>query len=164
MLIRNTLAATSFAVVSLLALTQAPARAAPYGVVVQPGQQGYQGEQGYQGNRDNQGSQGYQGYQGQPVYRQGQPVYVPAPPPLRQEAIPRARRGQVWVQGHWEWRGRRHVWTPGYWVQARRGYQYRQPQWVERNGQWQMRGGGWDRDRDGVPNRYDRNPDNPYRR
>ena len=141
MLVRNTLAATSLAFLSLLTL--APAQAAPYGVVVQPSQQGYQG---------------------QPVYRQGKPVYIPAPPSPRREATPRARRGQVWVSGHWEWQGRRHVWTPGYWVKARAGYQYRQPQWVQkRNGQWQMQGGGWDRDRDGVPNRHDRRPDNPYR-
>ena len=26
-----------------------------------------------------------------------------------------------------------------------------------------LRGGGWDRDRDGVPNRHDRRPGNPYR-
>lgn len=127
--------ATSFALLTLLAM--APAQAAQPGVVVvQPGQ---------------------------PVYGQGRPVYIPAPPPPRREALPRARRGQVWVAGHWQWQGRRHVWVPGYWVQARPGYRYRQPVWVQRNGQWQLRGGGWDRDRDGVPNRHDRRPDNPYR-
>ena len=137
MVVRNAFAATSLALLSVLAM--APAQAAPHGhvVVVQPGQ---------------------------PVYTQARPVYLPAPPPPRREAVPRPRRGQVWVAGHWEWQGRRHVWAPGYWIKARPGYQYRQPQWVKKgNGQWQMRGGGWDRDHDGVPNRNDRRPDNPYR-
>ena len=43
------------------------------------------------------------------------------------------------------------------------GYEYVQPRWVQRgNGQWYMVGNNWerrgaygDRDRDGVPNRYD---------
>ena len=136
MAIRNAFAATSLALLSLWTL--APVQAAQPGVVVvQPNQ---------------------------PVYGQGRPVYLPAPPPPRREAKPRARRGQVWVAGHWQWQGRRHVWAPGHWVQARPGHRYRQPQWVQqRNGQWKMRGGGWDRDRDGVPNRHDRRPDNPYR-
>jgi hypothetical protein len=51
----------------------------------------------------------------------------------------------------------------GYWVKARPGYAYREPRWVERDGRWEMRRGGWDRDGDGVPNRHDRRPDNPYR-
>lgn len=86
------------------------------------------------------------------------------PPALRYERVPPPRAGQVWVNGHWEWRGHRHVWVAGYWQRARPGYHYRQPAWVERNGHWQMQAGRWDRDGDGVPNRYDRHPNNPYRR
>jgi hypothetical protein len=89
--------------------------------------------------------------------------YGPPPPP-RYEVVPAPRRGMVWVAGHWEWRGHRHVWVNGYWVRTRPGYHYRQPVWVEHGGRWEWRGGGWDRDGDGVPNRYDRHPDNPYRR
>ncbi|MDD2713617.1 MAG: YXWGXW repeat-containing protein [Simplicispira sp.] len=113
---------------------------------------------------------------------------IPAPPPLRHEAQPRPRRGHVWVQGHWEWRGQRHAWVPGQWIQARPGQHYRQPQWDQRDGRWMMQRGGWDhdgrgrsgngngngngwnregsgrdRDGDGVPNRYDSRPDNPRR-
>ena len=102
----------------------------------------------------------------QPHYApQDRPAYMPAPPPRRAEAYPRARRGQVWVEGHWQWQwqGRRYVWVPGYWVQARPGHRYRQPVWVQRNGQWELRGGGWDRDGDGVPNRHDRRPGDAYR-
>lgn len=85
--------------------------------------------------------------------------YTQAPPPLRHEATPRARRGMVWVPGHWEWRGHRHVWMRGYWTQARPGYHYRPVQWQEQGGRWHMQPGRWDRDRDGVPNRYDRDKD-----
>ncbi|NUZ07176.1 YXWGXW repeat-containing protein [Piscinibacter koreensis] len=105
-----------------------------------------------------------------------------APPPPRHEVVPAPRRGWVWSPGHWEWRGRRHVWVEGSWVRERPGYVYAAPTWVERNGRWYYERGGWergrrDRDRDGVPNRFDRDrdgdgvpnrrddsPNNPYRR
>jgi hypothetical protein len=74
----------------------------------------------------------------------------------------------------------------------RYGYQYREPRWVQRgNGEWYLAGGDWvrrgdhrygyddrryderryggrfgpygDRDGEGVPNRYDRFPDDPNR-
>ncbi|CAM3473607.1 YXWGXW repeat-containing protein [Paracidovorax anthurii] len=101
-----------------------------------------------------------------PQYVPAAPMVVqyPAPPAPRYERVPPPRRGMVWEQGHWEWRGHRHVWVPGHWLRARPGYAYRQPAWVQNDGRWEMRRGGWDRDGDGVPNRYDRRPDNPYRR
>ncbi len=90
-------------------------------------------------------------------------VGYPAPPPPRYERVPAPRRGMIWSQGHWEYRGHRHVWVPGTWVRARPGHAYHQPTWRQRNGQWQYSQGRWDNDRDGVPNRYDRRPNNPYR-
>ena len=90
-------------------------------------------------------------------------VQYQAPPAPRYERVPAPRRGMVWSEGHWEWRGHRHVWIPGTWVRVRQGYQYHQPGWAERNGQWYFNNGGWDRDGDGVPNRHDRRPNNPYR-
>ena len=110
-----------------------------------------------------------------------------APPAPRYEAAPAPRRGMVWTPGHWEWRQKRHVWVPGVWLKARPGYAYTQPTWQEHNGRWDWRGGEWrrdnghynngrrddryygegrrnDRDGDGVPNRYDQQPGNPYRR
>ena len=100
-----------------------------------------------------------------PRYQQPAPVQWQhrAPPPPRYEAAPRPRRGQVWVPGHWEWRGHRHVWRAGHWTKARPGYHYREPRWEQHGNRWEMRPGGWDRDGDGVPNRYDRRPNNPYR-
>lgn len=96
---------------------------------------------------------------------------APPPPPPRMAHRPGARRGNVWVEGHWEWRANRYRWVDGYWMRARPGYGYSQPQWVQRNGQWVYVRGEWrrghhrdrDRDRDGIPNRYDRHPNNPHR-
>lgn len=95
---------------------------------------------------------------------------LPPPPPPRSAHRPGVRKGQVWVDGHWEWRGTRYRWVDGYWLQARRGYAYQQPQWVQRNGQWTYVRGDWrrgddyrrgrahDRDHDGIADRYERNP------
>lgn len=127
----KTLSAASIALASLMTL--ATAQAATPGVVVVPADRGFHPTQGYQ--------------------------VIPAPPPPRHEAVPRARRGQVWEEGHWEWRGNRYHWVRGHWVQARAGHQYRQPQWAERDGRWEFKRGGWDRDGDGVANRHDRDRD-----
>jgi hypothetical protein len=96
-----------------------------------------------------------------------------APPAPRHESVPQARRGYEWVPGYWNWNGRRHVWTRGHWERARRGYVYHQPEWRQDGDSWRMNRGGWqrgeradgrsDRDRDGVPNRYDARPNNPNR-
>ena len=71
-------------------------------------------------------------------------VQFGAPPPMR-------------PQGH------RHAWVAGHWVKARPGYVYRQPVWSQQGGRWGYAPGRWDRDRDGVPDRHDRRPNNPYR-
>ncbi len=93
-------------------------------------------------------------------------VNVGPPPPARVELVPAPRRGYVWAPGYWGWRGQRHVWVAGHWVRHRPGYFYHSPQWVERDGRWHFERERWargDRDHDGVPNRYDRAPDNPRR-
>lgn len=89
-----------------------------------------------------------------------------APPAPRVEVVPAPRAGYLWAPGYWNWRGNRHVWVNGNWVRARRGYVYMQPVWVQEGDRWRFRHGAWgrgDRDRDGVPNRFDRHPDNPRR-
>ena len=89
-----------------------------------------------------------------------------APPPPRFEAVPAARRGYVWVPGYWVLRGHRHAWRAGHWERGRAGYSYVQPNWVQRDNRWEFNRGRWnrgDRDRDGVPNRFDRAPNNPNR-
>ncbi len=90
-----------------------------------------------------------------------------APPAPRYEAIPPPRGGYVWVPGYWDWRGNRHFWRAGYWERARPGYHYAPARWVQVGNHWEMHRGYWgrgDRDGDGIPNRYDRHPNNPYRR
>jgi hypothetical protein len=89
-----------------------------------------------------------------------------APPPPRQEAVPNARRGYVWVPGYWNARGNRHVWQAGHWERSRAGYSYAQPNWIQRDNRWQFERGRWnrgDRDGDGVRNNRDRAPNNPNR-
>ncbi len=85
------------------------------------------------------------------------------PPPARYEVAPNPRRGYVWEPGYYRWNGRRHVWVAGHWERSRAGYAYSGPRWVERDGRWEFHSRRWDRDGDGVPNRYDRRPDNPNR-
>ena len=91
--------------------------------------------------------------------------YRHAPPPAHHEVAPPPRHGYVWVPGYWERANRSYHWVEGRWVRERRGQDYENAHWVERDGRWYLVQGGWrrDRDGDGVPNRYDRRPDNPYR-
>jgi len=94
-----------------------------------------------------------------------------APPAPRYEVVPAPRAGFVWQPGVWEWRGGRHHWVAGHWVRERHGMYWHPNRWVEREGRWGYERGHWDRerfvmrdsDRDGVPDRFDRAPSNPYR-
>lgn len=105
-----------------------------------------------------------------------------SPPALKPERVPNARRGQEWVPGYWNWSGNRHVWVAGHWEKQRAGHVYRRPEWRHNGNGWYLAQGGWeanrpaparppvsrgpggDRDRDGVPNRVDNRPNDPYRR
>lgn len=109
------------------------------------------------------------------------------PPPPRIEAVPPPMRGYVWAPGHYAWLHGQYLWRRGHWVAERPGYVYvaptwvqQGPRWVYRDARWERRamaplpprpypgpphGPGWrDHDHDGVPNRYDRRPNDPYRR
>lgn len=84
------------------------------------------------------------------------------PPPSRYERTPAPRRGYVWINGYWDIKRNRHVWHPGHWERVRPGHYYAQPTWVRKNRGWELHRGEWrrgDRDRDGIPNRYDRDRD-----
>jgi hypothetical protein len=83
-----------------------------------------------------------------PIQASAQPgvnVIIGAPPPLRYERIPDARRGYVWVNGYWRWNGHRHLWMRGHWVRERHGHYYRHPEWREGGGSWRFDRGGWER-------------------
>ena len=94
--------------------------------------------------------------------------FVNTPPPApRVEVVPAPRPGWVWVPGFWEWHGHRHVWVGGHWIRERHGYAYEPGRWEARDGRYYYIEPGWraahhDRDHDGVPDRYDRAPNNPY--
>ena len=86
-----------------------------------------------------------------------------APPALPYEAVPAPRVGFVWVPGYWDWRYNRYHWVPRRYTRPRPGYHYAPARWVARDGRYYYSRPGWyDSDRDGVPNRYDRAPGNPY--
>ncbi len=100
-------------------------------------------------------------------------IYVDvAPPPPRYEVVPAPRVGFVWAPGVWEWRNGRHVWIGGHYVRERRGMYWHPDRWEQVDNRWAFKRGAWDRerwaenragygdrDRDGVPNRYDRDRD-----
>jgi hypothetical protein len=93
-------------------------------------------------------------------------VVQKAPPALRREAVPAARRGYEWIPGYWNWTGRKYVWTKGHFEKVRRGYVYARPEWRQGDNGWTLQRGGWrtgDRDGDGVRNRDDARPNNPNR-
>ncbi len=99
-------------------------------------------------------------------------IGTPPPAPIY-EVVPAPRAGYVWAPGYWRWEGSRHVWTGGRWMAERPGYRWMPDRWAQENGRWRHYEGHWDRsearafgdrDHDGVPNIYDRHPDNPYRR
>lgn len=76
--------------------------------------------------------------------RHAQRMHHPSPPPPRHERASSApRRGMVWSQGYWQWRGQRYAWVPGHWQAVRQGQHYRQPRWEQRAGQWHFTSGGW---------------------
>lgn len=99
-----------------------------------------------------------------------------APPAPRYEIVPAPRAGYVWQPGYWDYRHGRHVWVRGHWVRERMGMYWHPYRWEQAEGRWVFRRGAWDRerwadnrwqerraygdrDRDGVPNRYDRDRD-----
>lgn len=86
------------------------------------------------------------------------------PPPIRIEATPPYRAGYIWVPGYWEWRYNRHHWVRGHYLRDRHHHHYVHPRWDRRGNRWHYSPGRWDSDRDGVSDRYDREPYNPYRR
>ena len=49
------------------------------------------------------------------------------PPPAKVEVVPPAPKElkrPVWVDGEWQWRGRRWVWQPGQWQEQVAGFYY----------------------------------------
>ncbi len=113
-----------------------------------------------------------------PVVAAAAAIYVEvAPPDPRVEVVPAPRAGFVWAPGYYGYRNGNYAWTRGHWERERHGQYWHPGHWVEREGRWAFVEPGWhgerfayngrgyarDRDHDGVPDRVDRAPDNPYR-
>ncbi|MEJ7603736.1 MAG: IPT/TIG domain-containing protein [Kofleriaceae bacterium] len=71
-----------------------------------------------------------------------------APPPPRVEAQA-ARKGFVWVTGHWDWKRGKWEWLAGHWERERAGKQWRESRWDRKddiyvfvNGEWVDAGSG----------------------
>ncbi len=91
-----------------------------------------------------------------------------APPAPRYEVVPPSRTGYAWAPGHWAWDDGGYVWIEGRWIDDRPGMYYEPDRWEYWGGRWHLVPGRWSssprlyryRDRDGVPNRFDRDRDN----
>ncbi|MBS0523417.1 MAG: YXWGXW repeat-containing protein [Proteobacteria bacterium] len=97
-------------------------------------------------------------------------IGTPPPAPIY-EVIPAPRAGYVWAPGYYRYEGGHYLWTKGRWMAERPGYRWTNDRWEHGPHGWYHVPGRWDhaqayrdRDHDGVPNAYDRHPDNPYRR
>ena len=65
------------------------------------------------------------------------------PPRENPDGEPGARRGALWVQGRWEYRGSRWSWRAGEWVKPRRGYVWHDGNWERHAGRWHWVEGHW---------------------
>ena len=63
-----------------------------------------------------------------PVQRPPGVLVESPPPPAKIEEIPEdPERGCVWVDGQWEWQGRRWEWVPGAWMVPQPDCNYAEP-------------------------------------
>src|SRR5688572_23556897 len=58
------------------------------------------------------------------------------PPPQREVSSTRARRGHVWVHGHWEWKDYNWVWVKGHYERFRPGKRYTAGRWEQKGDRW----------------------------
>ena len=68
-----------------------------------------------------------------------------APPAVRVETVPAARKGHYWAPGYWGWRGGKHVWVAGHFVRERPGHHWVPHRWEQREGRWHLHEGFWER-------------------
>ena len=71
-----------------------------------------------------------------------------APPPPREEVVPEARAGYVWVPGYWGWSGSQHVWVNGQYVPERLHHHWVAANWEHRGSHWYFQDGRWESDED----------------
>ena len=70
------------------------------------------------------------------------------PPAVKVEVRPKAKfKNAVWVNGRWNWNGRKHVWVKGYWVRPRAGHVWVAGRWAKRPGGYVWIKGHWKKKR-----------------
>jgi hypothetical protein len=69
-----------------------------------------------------------------------------APPAIREEPVPAARKGYVWAPGYWHWEHGKYVWRNGRWVKAKHAHHWVPDRWHEKEKKWYFEIGHWDRD------------------
>ena len=69
----------------------------------------------------------------------------PARPKVIVKRPARAKRGHIWIDGHWKANraGTGYVWVKGHWARARRGYRYVPGKWVVVKGGHRWKPGVW---------------------
>jgi hypothetical protein len=86
-------------------------------------------------------------------------IFGAPPPPPRYEVVPAPRAGYAWAPGHYELVRDQYVWVPGQWMTARAGYRYVAPTWeryyTAGRELWRYVPSRWDRDGDGIADRYE---------
>lgn len=79
------------------------------------------------------------------------PAYPTAEPPPRRVERRRARRGFVWVTGHWDWRDGQYAWVNGHWERRRVGHHWRPDRWEKRGERYEWMRGDWEPDTNVAP-------------
>lgn len=71
------------------------------------------------------------------------PREAPPAPRVERQA---ARKGYVWVSGHWDWQGGKWTWVSGRWERERPGKRWRAVRWELRGGVYVRVDGDWEDD------------------
>jgi hypothetical protein len=84
-----------------------------------------------------------------PVIVERRPVVVvrEAPPAvLVERRPPPPAHASIWIEGHWQYSGKKYVWAKGRYERSRAGQHYVQPRWVKTDKGFGFHAGYWERD------------------
>lgn len=80
-----------------------------------------------------------------PSARSGGGSVREVPPPLRSGPRPeRPSATAVWVDGHWDWTGKRYAWIPGRWEANPPGREWIPGHWKKSGREWTWVPGRWE--------------------
>lgn len=78
------------------------------------------------------------------VWIDASPFPNAAPPAPQDERRGRPRRGQVWVEGRWDWQNGGWVWQAGRWERQKPGKRWHRGEWVQRGDRYEYDNDRWD--------------------